>query len=48
VYNQTTETIITAPVFEEAHDPYGNPLTETVFTAGESGTLYRTFGYRDG
>ena len=39
---QTEET---APVFEELLDEYGNTLTETTFTDGEFGTIYRAFGY---
>ncbi len=35
----------TTPVFEEAYDEYGNALTETTFTDGEFGTIYRAFGY---
>ena len=34
-----------APDFEEATDSYGNALTETRFTDGEFGTLYRSFSY---
>ncbi|MBQ2866168.1 MAG: hypothetical protein IJE90_06615 [Clostridia bacterium] len=35
----------TAPTFAEARDCYGNALTETTFTDGEFGTLYRSFGF---
>lgn len=35
----------TAPAFEEKKDAYGNALTETTFTDGEFGTIYRAFGY---
>lgn len=35
----------TAPTFEEATDRYGNALTETTFTDGEFGTIYRAFGF---
>ncbi len=31
--------------FEEARDAFGNTLTETTFTDGEFGTLYRAFGF---
>ena len=31
--------------FEEAKDAFGNVLTETTFTDGEFGTIYRAFGY---
>ena len=34
-----------APTFAEAQDAYGNALTETVFSDGEFGTIYRSFGY---
>ncbi len=40
----STETI-DSPEFEEAIDAYGNTLTETTFTDGEFGTIYRSFGY---
>ncbi len=33
--------------FTEITDSYGNPLTETLFTKGKYGTLYRSFGYND-
>ncbi len=33
--------------FEEAKDRYGNVLTETTFTDGEFGTIYRSFGYNE-
>ena len=38
----------TAPVFGEKKDAYGNALTETTFTDGEFGTIYRSFGYSAG
>ncbi len=44
---EETESGDTAPVFEELTDAYGNPLTETTFTDGEFGTLYRSFGYSE-
>jgi len=40
-----TETTDTAPTFNEAKDKFGNTLTETTFTDGEFGTIYRSFGY---
>ena len=40
-----TETTETAEVFKEATDTHGNALTETTFTDGEFGTIYRAFGY---
>jgi len=33
------------PGFTESFDAFDNPLTETTFTDGEFGTLYRSFGY---
>ena len=41
----TAETENTAPVFEESVDAFGNALTETTFTDGEFGTIYRSFAY---
>ena len=35
----------TAPSFEEVLDAFGNALTETTFTDGEFGTIYRSFAY---
>ena len=35
----------TKPAFEEAKDAFGNALTETTFTDGEFGTIYRSFGF---
>ena len=35
----------TTPAFNEAKDTYGNALTETIFTDGEFGTIYRAFGF---
>lgn len=35
----------TAPTFSEAKDEFGNTLTETTFTDGEFGTIYRSFGF---
>ncbi len=34
-----------APAFEEVKDVFGNALTETTFTDGEFGTIYRAFGF---
>ncbi len=31
--------------FTEAYDQYGNALTETTFTEGKVGAIYRSFGY---
>ena len=33
------------PAFSEVKDCFGNSLTETTFTDGEFGTIYRSFGY---
>ncbi|MFR1517684.1 MAG: RHS repeat-associated core domain-containing protein [Clostridia bacterium] len=35
----------TTPDFQEATDAFGNALTETTFTDGEFGTIYRSFGF---
>ena len=35
----------TSPTFNEAKDLFGNILTETTFTDGEFGTIYRSFGF---
>ena len=49
--NDNTETLsvddVSAPVFNEAGDEYGNTLTETTFTDGELGTIYRSFRFND-
>jgi len=42
------EEAIEAPAFEELFDEFGNALTETTFTDGEFGTIYRTFKYNEG
>lgn len=49
-YEETEQTdeAIEAPAFEEVVDAYGNALTETTFTDGEFGTIYRTFKYNEG
>ena len=33
------------PGFEEVYDSYGNPITDTQFTEGEYGTIYRSMEY---
>ncbi len=40
-----TETTNTTPTFNEVKDAFGNTITETTFTDGEFGTIYRSFGY---
>lgn len=35
----------TKPTFDEVKDDFGNVLTETTFTDGEFGTIYRSFGF---
>ena len=45
---ESTETTYEAPSFKDAKDAFGNALTETVFTDGEFGTIYRSFGYDNG
>ena len=37
----------TTPTFNEAKDKFGNALTETTFTDGEFGTIYRAFKFND-
>ena len=37
----------TTPTFNEAKDKFGNALTETTFTDGEFGTIYRSFAFND-
>ena len=39
------ETTNEAPEFVEVKDDYGNTLTETTFTDGEFGTIYRSFEF---
>ncbi len=41
------ETNDTTPEFEELMDAFGNALTETTFTDGEFGTIYRSFGFNN-
>ena len=43
--NVSEETNDTTPEFEEFMDTFGNALTETTFTDGEFGTIYRSFGF---
>lgn len=43
--DETEAVVDDIPVFSEARDAYGNTLTETTFTDGEFGTIYRSFGY---
>ena len=43
--DEATEVTDTAPAFEEAKDGFGNALTETTFTDGEFGTIYRSFKF---
>ena len=51
-YDQTADAAAeetpSAPAFEEKRDAYGNALTETTFTDGEFGTIYRSFGFNTG
>ena len=42
------ETDDTAPTFNEAKDTFGNALTETTFTDGDFGTIYRAFRFNEG
>lgn len=44
---ETEESIDTAPTFSEEKDSFGNALTETTFTYGEFGTIYRAFKYNE-
>ena len=41
----SAETSNNAPTFNEAKDCFGNALTETTFTDGEFGTIYRSFRF---
>ena len=43
--DEVAESTDTAPVFNEAKDTFGNTITETTFTDGEFGTIYRAFGF---
>ena len=40
-----TEATDTTPTFNEAKDKFGNALTETTFTDGDFGTIYRSFAF---
>jgi len=44
-FSTEAEETDSAPEFEEARDPHGNPFTETNFVDGEFGTIYRSFKY---
>lgn len=37
----------TTPTFNEAKDRFGNALTETTFTDGNFGTIYRSFRFNE-
>ena len=37
----------TTPTFNEAKDKFGNALTETTFTDGDFGTIYRSFKFNE-
>ena len=41
----TAETTDTTPTFDEAKDKFGNALTDTTFTDGDFGTIYRSFKF---
>ena len=41
----TAEATDTTPTFNEAKDKFGNALTETTFTDGDFGTIYRSFKF---
>ena len=43
--NEAEGIVDTIPTFSEAKDKFGNTLTETTFTDGEFGTIYRAFGF---
>lgn len=43
--DETAEEQDTTPTFNEAKDKFGNALTETTFTDGEFGTIYKAFGF---
>ena len=45
VVDDTLETDDYTPTFEELRDAFGNALTETNFSDGEFGTIYRSFAY---
>lgn len=43
--DEVTENTDSAPTFSEAKDDFGNALTETTFTDGDFGTIYRAFKF---
>ena len=43
--DEVSESTDTAPTFSEATDEFGNALTETTFTDGDFGTIYRSFAF---
>ena len=43
----TAEATDTTPTFNEAKDKFGNALTETTFTDGDFGTIYRAFKFNE-
>ena len=43
--DESAESTDTSPKFLEARDAFGNSLTETTFTDGEFGTIYRAFKF---
>ena len=45
--SDSAETSNNAPAFNEAKDKFGNALTETTFTDGEFGTIYRSFKFNE-
>ena len=45
--DEVEESTDSTPEFSEAVDRFGNALTETAFTDGEFGTIYRAFGFND-
>ena len=44
-HDAVTEATDTTPTFNEAKDKFGNALTETTFTDGDFGTIYRAFKF---
>ena len=45
--DSTASTTSESTAFDEAKDVFGNALTETTFTDGELGTIYRAFGFSE-
>lgn len=43
--DEVVEAANTTPTFNEAEDKFGNALTETTFTDGDFGTIYRSFKF---